>query len=286
MLRVLTPFVGLLLLLVPETSLAATAAGTAAPETISAAPARLWLSGPFGRVEGGAVFEPATVAPADEPLDAYVKRAPLVLDAGEQPIPTRSLSVIATSSATGETETLSTGPVAFEGPSEAGSSVIVASVALAGGRTVRGAWLVDVPDREPPADGLYDIPAPEVIVEGRDGSAAGAPGNGCYLYLCVEVGRTPPPALLPVLEAEPGEVLAARLSDASAIVAWDGVLRPLGDPRGPGRAASGVLTDEFVARVSLPGLEPPSRGEWILTLRVVFDRDRGSMESRYLVRAR
>lgn len=286
MLRCLPILVGLLPVLGPATSMAAVPLETAAPEAAVTAPGQLWLSGPFGRVEGGAVFEPAAMAPLGEALDAWVKRAPLVLDAGQQPLLTRSLRVIATSATTGETETLSTGPTAFEGPSSAGAAIIVASVAVGGGPTIRRAWLVDVPDRDPPADGLYDIPAPEIIVESRQGPAAGAPGNGCYLYLCVEIGRTPPPAVLPVIVAEPGEVLAAHLSDDSAIVAWDGVLRPLGGPGGPGRAASGVVTDEVEARASLPGLEAPAQGEWILTLRVVFDRDRGWMESRYLVRTR
>jgi hypothetical protein len=255
------------------------------PDVAVDPPIQLWLSGPFGRVEGSAVFEPATAAPASDPLDTYVKRAPMVLDAGDAPLPTRSLTVISTSIASGETERLSTGALAFEGPGEPGGAIIIASLQTPGGRSTRRAWLVDVPDREPPADGLYDIPAPEVIVASGATSAAGSPGNGCYLYLCVEIGRMPPAAALPSLDAEPAETLSATLSDGSAIVAWDGVLRRIGDAGGPRQAASGVVTGEPEAVVNLTGLEVPGEGDWMLTLRVVFDRDRGWMESRYRVRA-
>lgn len=263
----------------------ASPSGSATLEAATSAPIRLWLSGPFGRVEGRAVFEPAAAAPAGTALDTYVKRAPLALDAGEAALPTRSIGVTAMSVATGEVETLSAGPLAFEGPASAGRFIVVASVQTPDGRSTRRAWLVEVPDREPPSDGLYDIPAPDIVVESRADSAAGVPGNGCYLYLCVEVGRMPPAAALPTLVADTGEVLAARVSDGSAIIAWDGSLRRSGDPGGPRLASSGVITDELAAVVELTGLEAPTAGVWILTLRVVFDRDRGWLESRYRVRA-
>ena len=80
------------------------------------------------------------------------------------------------------------------------------------------AWLVSVPDRAPPADGVLDIPAPDITVSSDSGTAAGWPGTGCYAYLCVEVGTTPPPATLQPLAVDVGETLRLSLADGSAMV--------------------------------------------------------------------
>jgi hypothetical protein len=137
------------------------------------------------------------------------------------------------------------------------------------------AWLVEVPDREPPPDGLYDIPAPDVLAESVADSVAGALGDGCYIYLCVEAGPAPPLARLEPLHLAVGEVPLVRLSDASVITAWEGRLSPVGRTEGRAREAAGVLTDATEVMVALAGLEPPSAGTWRLDLEVTLDRERG-----------
>jgi hypothetical protein len=157
----------------------------------------------------------------------------------------------------------------------------VAALGSATGEVSEHAWLVDVPDREPPPDGLYDVPAPDVLVESTDDSVAGALGDGCYVYLCVEAGPAPPLARLEPLHLAVDEVPLVRLSDASAITAWEGRLSPVDRTEGRAREAAGVLTDTTEAMVALAGLEPPSAGKWRLDLEVTLDRERGWLRTTY-----
>ena len=108
----------------------------------------LFLSGPFGRVAGGAVDEPAGGQHGDVPLDTFVRNAPIELDAGKAAPPLGGLSVTATNLA-GHTETLSSGAPTFAGPSTSGPQLIVARAVTGDGATSQRAWLIDVPDRDP-----------------------------------------------------------------------------------------------------------------------------------------
>ena len=235
----------------------------------------VWLRGPFGRVAGGTLGAPAAAAPQGTPLDAFVRRAPLVLETGtDQTL--GALTVVARPvTGSGAEETLSTFWTDFEGPDAPGTHVIVAIVASDTGATTEHAWLVDVPDRQPPPDGLYDIPAPDVLVQSAAGSAAGILGDGCYVYLCVEAGPPPPLSTLEPLTVAAGEVPLVRLSDGSVITAWEGRLSPVGRTPGRPRQASGVLADTTEPAVALAGLEPPTAGAWRLDLEVELDRERG-----------
>jgi len=244
------------------------------------APFDVWLRGPFGRVLGGPVDEPATAPPFGLPLDAFVRRAPLVI-AADGAATAWQLSVVARSIANpAMSEVLSTYEVEFEGPDVPGPSLIVATLNVAG-EASEHAWLVDVPDREPPVDGVYDVPAPDVIVESAAGSVAGVLGDGCYAYLCVESGPEPPRSTLEPLSMSVGEVPTVRLSDDSAITAWEGRLSPVGRTSGQARRASGALPDTTEAVVALAGLEPPAAGAWSLELEVTLDRERGWLRSTY-----
>lgn len=254
---------------VPGQTMQPSSPGTAqAPE--------VWLRGPFGRVPGGSVDDPATAAPLGLPLDTFVRHAPLVLETGTT-IPIERLEIVARPfDDTVPVEILSTAATAFEGPGRPGQSLLVATI----GDPVdesdsQYAWLLDVPDREPPVDGLYDIPAPEVIVASDAGTATGVTASGCYAYLCVDTGGLPPSRTLEPLAARVGEVLSLRLSDSSAILAWEGTLSSLGHRKERGRTAFGALTDSAEEVLSLAGLEAPAAGEWLLRLKVVFDRERG-----------
>jgi hypothetical protein len=244
----------------------------------SPSPARpeVYLRGPFGRVAGGTVASPAAAAPLGTALDAFVRRASLVLETGPGE-PPGALTIVARPVADPDAEeTLSTFWTDFEGPDAPGTHIIVATVANDVGETSQHAWLVEVPDRQPPPDGIYDIPAPQVLVESASGSAAGSLGDGCYVYLCVEAGPAPPLSTLPPLRLASGEVPLVRLSDGSAITAWEGRLARVGrNGPGHGREASGVLADTTESVVALAGLAPPRAGVWRLDLEVTLDRERG-----------
>jgi hypothetical protein len=146
---------------------------------------------------------------------------------------------------------------------------------------IERAWLVDVPDRDPPADGIYDLPAPAIEVATSLGRQEGTLGDGCYVYLCVETGRDTPPRELDPLAASVGETPALSLLDGSALVAWEGSLTPIGGTAGEPRTAAGVVTEAPVSSIALAGLEPAGPGDWLLEVEVVLDRERGWLRTAY-----
>jgi len=271
---------------------ASPAPAPASPATDATAPpspepdADLWLRGPFGRVAGGPVDSPAAARPLGAPLDAFVRRAPLFLESDSDSL-LGELTIVAESLAdSGGEEVLSDVGPGFAGPDVPGAYRIVATLGSALGDVTERAWLVDVPDREPPPDGLYDIPAPDVLIESADASVAGVLGDGCYVYLCVEAGPAPPLATLEELRLRLGEVPLVRLSDGSAITAWEGRLSPVGRTRGRPQEAAGAVTDTTEAVVALAGLEPPAAGTYRLDLEVTLDRERGWLRTTHRVMAR
>ncbi len=283
------------LLLVQALVPAARAGGGDAPSSpVAAAPTEsasapiaagplVWLRGPFGRVAGGTLDDPGTAPPGDQPLDTVVRHAPLVLetvastDVSALVVAARSLD------AAGAVEPLSDGALVFEGPDGVGQHLIVADVTSMSGVASQYAWLVDVPDQQPPAGGLYDIPAPEIVLIASGGSTSGRTGSGCYAYLCVDVGHPPPAETLPVLTAKVGELFTAQAADGSALTAWAGRLSSLDDPSQDDTRAKAVLAGPLENVVSLSGLEPPAAGEWLLDLEVEFDRERGWMRTFYVL---
>jgi hypothetical protein len=249
-------------------------------------PAEVWLRGPFGRVAGGSPAQPATASPWGGALNTFVRRAPLVIETdGASAI---DLLRVEARSMTGSDppEILSTGDPTFAGPDRVGQRVLVATLVSRAGETHEAAWLVDVPDRPPPADPFLDMPAPLVIVASSAAKVAGHPGDGCYAYLCVEAGGPPAAATMAPLPVEVGEVLSLFLDDRSAITAWEGSLSPIAPTRGEPRQARGALTDTLEPIVALAGLEAPSAGAWLLVLKVVLDRERGWLATYHRLEAR
>ena len=53
---------------------------------VTTAPA-VWLRGPFGRVAGGSLVDPATAPPGEQPLGTIVRGAPLVLEVDSGAVP-------------------------------------------------------------------------------------------------------------------------------------------------------------------------------------------------------
>lgn len=268
---------------------AAAASDTGSPaetfEGTQDAPLGAWLSGPFGRVPGLPI---ALAGDTPDPeflplLDAFVRSAPMRLDAGgaeddlvSWSVTARSLvepSAPAESLVTGSVPATGDGLIRLAGPDSPGAYRLEADLRDAKGRSSLSAWRLDVPDRPAPEDGMLDVPAPLVIVSTPYSVSSGRPGNGCYVYTCVEIGRTPPAGALPLLEAEADGSLDVHLADGSGIVAWSVLFQPAtgGEP----------LRREESAATPVVGLslEAPPAGEWLVSLVIVFDRERGWFET-------
>jgi len=256
----------------------------------------LWLSGPFGRLIGAPAPEsPETAGQAElPPLDTWVTGAPLTLDTGRPGPPLRSWTVTATDVAGAGMEILAegapgpaaAGSVRLSGPERPGSYLLVAHASTVDGRHGSRAWLLDVPDRDPPPDGLLDIPAPDVLVSSDAGSAAGMPGHGCYLYLCVEIGMDPPLETVPRLDVVAGSALPLGLSDGSPVLAWEASYTSEDGSRSLGPIVGGAPAGVAADAGTVTTLEAPPPGDWLLKLQVVFDRERGFIDAYYRLRSR
>jgi hypothetical protein len=257
---------------------APSAAGAAQPvATPAAGPLpgpEVWLKGAFGRVLGADAATPAAVLPSGAPLDTYVRRAPLTLEADVPFEELRDVAVVSQLLPQGSEVPLSDGASLFEGPDAVGTLIITATISTAGHGISEHAWLIAVPDRAWADDVLFGITPPEIRLVSDTDDIVGMAGNGCYAYLCSDTGGVPLPATLPSLSAGIGETLSVRTADGSALTGWTGRLRRLHDGTNAIEAA-GVLGHGVGPTVSLSGLEAPAAGIWLLELRVDFDRERG-----------
>lgn len=242
---------------------------------------QVWLNGAFGRVAAGTPDAPAAAPPNEVPLDTFVRRAQLTLEADVPFEDLLSVDVVATELVSGSAddpaahEALSTGATVFDGPDRAGTYVIEATLETDPFGTTRHAWLVAVPDREGGPEAMLDVTAPQVELIADAGTVLAVPGDGCYLFLCADMGESPPPDSLDPLRVGVGETLFVRTTDGSGLAGWNGRLTPLAGTAIDSIEDQGALTDTVESMVPLLGLEAPSRGQWILEVRVVFDRERG-----------
>lgn len=263
---------GLLLgLTLPLLGTTAAAPSSSPPTT---APA-VWLSGAFGRVAGTDPAEPASAAPDDAALDTWIRSAPLTLRVDVPPEDLLGVEVVSVTLDGAGTERLSSGATVFAGPDMPGVSVVTATITTAPHGPSRHAWLLSVPDRLGGEEALIDIPGPGAVLSSATASRPGEPGNGCHLYLCVDVGYQPPAASLPALPVTLGETLALRLTDGSAMAGWTGSLTPLQGTAAEAREAEAGPPLDPAAEVRLAGLEPTTTGEWLLQVRADLDRERG-----------
>jgi hypothetical protein len=263
----------LLLTLVVPLAGTTTAADEATPTPGKAAD--VWLKGAFGRVLGADPVNPAAAEPGDRPLDTWIRRAPFELEVDVPFEELLAVSVASRSRGDDGRERLSTGATQFEGPDRPGLAVVVATVTTEAGGTAEYAWLVDVPDREPSPDALFDIPGPSALLTAGAAVVTGAPASGCYAYLCVDVGEMQPVDALEVLRVGVGETLSLELSDGSAMAGWTGTLTPLDGTRAERITAAGLFSETPQAIAMLGGLETTTLGEWLLELRADYDRERG-----------
>jgi hypothetical protein len=132
-----------------------------------------------------------------------------------------------------------------------------------------------VPDRSGGPEVLWEIPGPVALLGPAGGEVRGVPGHGCYAYLCVEAGLRPPAATMEPVRVAVGEAPRLRIDDGSALVHWQGRLERIEQPGVPEREAEVTFPDDPSATPLLAGLEPTSAGEWLLEVRVDYDRERG-----------
>jgi hypothetical protein len=273
------PLTALLLGLLLPLAGTATAAEPSPPPT--GAP-QVWLSGAFGRVPGGDPASPAGASPGRLPLDSWIRSAPLSLYVEVAPEDLLAVEVVSRQHDGAHEERLSSGATLFAGPDRPGVTVLVATVTTEPHGRSQHAWLLAVPDRAGGEEALLDVRAPVAMLISSTGSVAGEPGNGCYVYLCVDVGYQPPAASLEALPAAVGETLSLALDDGSAMIGWAGTLTPVADTITP-VAGGGVEARTTEAGPLLPptpvaelaGLEPTAAGEWLLQVRADLDRERG-----------
>ncbi|MEX1335689.1 MAG: hypothetical protein AB1Z66_10340 [Candidatus Limnocylindrales bacterium] len=235
-----------------------------------------WLSGTFGTVVGGDQENPATAAPDARPLDTWMRSAPL--EFGAQPPLSEGDSVTfeATSLEDDQTIELALAEQRWvTAPDAPGLHRVVATIMRPTLEPTRHAWLLDVPDRPGSWEVLLERPAIEGSLVGiTGGSVSGLRGRGCLTGFCQEVGYRPPVDVLEPLAVRVGEPLALELSDGSAVVGWEGRLEPQSGTASETRLAEAAF-DKPVAGPALVGLEPDVAGEWLLEVRVDYDRERG-----------
>jgi hypothetical protein len=250
---------------------------------------RIWLSGAFGRVPGGDTGSPASAPPGHTPLDTWIRGAPLDLQVDVVPEDLLAVEVVSRRLDGAGEERLSSEATRFAGPDAPGLTVLVATVTTVPYGRSQHAWLLAVPDRAGGEEALLGVPAPVATLTSTSASVAGEPGNGCYIYLCVDVGYQPPAASLEALPAAVGETLSLALDDRSAMIGWTGTITPLTGTSTPLTAggsetrmagaetriaeAGPGLTPSPV--VELTGLEPTAVGQWLLQVRADLDRERG-----------
>lgn len=263
----------LLSLVVP---LAGATSAVAEEPLLAEAPPQVWLNGAFGRVLGTDPVTPAGAAPYAAPLNAWMRKAPWTL---ETDVAFEDLLEVAVVSGpldgAAGAEGLSGGAKMFDGPDVSGLSVVVATLTTDPYGVSQHAWLVEVPDREGDEEALLDIPGPEALLVSALGRVAGSPGDGCYVYLCVTVGRPDPAASLTALPVGVGETLSLRLGDGSALAGWTGEMESLQHSSVDPLEAEAAFPLEPQVAPALAGLEVPHAGEWLLRLRADFDRERG-----------
>ncbi len=236
---------------------------------------QVWLEGAFGRVPGGDPRTPAAAAPDGSPLDTWIREAPLSLLLGVPPEDVVEVSVTARAEGDDVDTTLSSGATMFAGPADAGVSIVTATVVTVPHGSRSYSWLVSVPDRAGGEEALLEIPGPQALLVSVAGSVGGEPGNGCYLYLCVDVGYRPRLAALEPLDVAIDETPSIRLDDGSAMVGWAGTLTPQASTPGTSREAAAAYPAAPAAVAELAGLEPTAAGDWLLEVRTDFDRQRG-----------
>lgn len=143
------------------------------------------------------------------------------------------------------------------------------------GDAVEGAWWwrIAVPDRDRPDD-EFGPPVPAIRLASGDDVQSLEQGSSCYVGTCGDIGGISPPDLLPTVRTIPGAPLSVSLADGSSVVAWSVSATPVG-----GTTSDAILlgsaddTETTKAWVSAP-----AEGDWVLTVSVTFDRERGSSD--------
>ncbi|MFN8519017.1 MAG: hypothetical protein U0667_06425 [Chloroflexota bacterium] len=259
--------------------LAAGATAVAAEPSASPSPAVLGLTatGPFGTVGGEQA--PAPPDPASLPvLDGWARGASVLIRATDGTLsPWRAMALAEPDLDPAQATDLGTG----EGDaslvlSDTGMFLLrVDATVRPDGDAVEGTWWwrVAVPDRERPED-EYGPPVPAIGLASGDDTQTLEQGSSCYVGTCGDIGRVSPPDLLPTVRTTEGAPLEVSLADGSGMASWSVSATPVGgadsDAVVLGRSDRATTTRAWVLS--------PAEGDWVVTVSVEFDRERGSAD--------
>lgn len=269
---------------------AATPARTrdAAPPTPEASPsparevAAVHLRGPFGSLEGRST-PPGSDPPSSDLriLDQYAQGARLGIGLRDD-LEFQRWTVSASPADSGsadEAVLLSEGPgpadrtdhISIIGP-DTGEWLLRLDAEVSDSAPASYHWRLVVPLRNMPADGVLEVPAPDLLLEAGQRNTVAEFGSGCYVFTCGDSGGPTPAQDLPRIRAEGGSVVMT-LSDESSFVGWRVTGWPVaGDPSDERSFGRGKVPDGTdVQVVTLPP------GDWYTKIQITFDLERGSL---------
>lgn len=245
----------------------------------SEAPA-LVADGPFGRVEGlPGVPSGAVPDPDDLPvLDAWARGTTMIVRPTEGTLtPWKAVALVEPGLVPADAADLGTGDGdATIHLSAAGLFLIgVDGTIRPDGGALDGTWWwrVAVPNRDLPVDEVGP-PPPAIRLGSGDHAEALEQGSGCFLGTCGDIGRVSPPDRLPTVRTIPGAPLSIALEDGSGITDWWVTASPVGSGGADG-ITLGQARDIWTTQAWVPA---PSTGEWVITVSVTFDRERGNFD--------
>ncbi len=245
-------------------------------------------SGPFGSVPGRAVLPDQPLpAPADlEALDAYGRGASVTIapDTGsfeswqvttlQEPI--RGVDA-ATDLASGGSSDRAVVRLPTTGLYLVRLDATIVDPESTGSTATSGSWVwrIAVPDRDVPGNGDPYPPVPAIVLSSGDQSVVLDQGSGCFVGTCGDIGATAPPRTLPTIRTVPGTPLTVRLADASGMVGWTVDATPIGSADEDTVSLHTATSQPTVDSLTFAA---PTEGRWVILVRVVFERERGSFD--------
>ena len=134
-------------------------------------------------------------------------------------------------------------------------------------------WRIAVPDRTLP-DGETGPPPPTLRLGSGDQVVDLEQGSGCFLGTCGDIGGISPPELLPTVTTIERAPLSVTLGDGSGVVGWSVVISSIGQDD----ADEVVLGQARDTWTTTAWVSAPTKGDWLVTTSVTFDRDRGAFD--------
>ncbi|MCY7417440.1 MAG: hypothetical protein LH650_02910 [Chloroflexi bacterium] len=245
-------------------------------------------SGPFGSVPGQAVLQDQPLPdPAGlEALDAYgrgasVTFAPATGSFESWQVTTLQEPILDAAAATELASGSSSDRAVVRLPTTGlflvrlGATIVDPESTGSTGTSGSWVWRIAVPDRDVPGDGDPYPPVPAIVLTSGDQSVVLDQGSGCFVGTCGDIGATAPPRTLPTIRTVPGTPLTVRLTDASGMVGWTVDATPVDSAEGDTLSLYTATSQPAVDSLTFVA---PTEGRWVILVRVVFERDRGSFD--------